>query len=127
MTDKQPKNSNWYFKKKLKYLSNVGIILVVTILVFSIVTYYDAELANNLNDIFATFLSSIIGILIALITFLAFYVQYIANARISSQFEKQQDNDHFYKMLELHKENINEFKIKSFSSRETIIRNPYGS
>lgn len=80
------------------------------------------ELGSFSNGI----LSPIVGIAATLLTFLAFYVQYLANLEIQKQFQIQQLESQFYEMLRLHKENINEMKITGYDSLETTISSTQG-
>lgn len=66
---------------------------------------------NELGDSIGGILNPIVGLLASILTFLAFYMQKIANDEIKDQlFESQ-----FYEMLQLHKENVNEIEIKAKS------------
>ncbi|MDD1538309.1 putative phage abortive infection protein [Riemerella anatipestifer] len=57
-----------------------------------------------------------IALLACIITFLAFYIQYLANQDIKNQFKVQQFDSLFYEMLKLHKENVNEIELEKSSS-----------
>ncbi|HAY3535185.1 putative phage abortive infection protein [Elizabethkingia meningoseptica] len=67
--------------------------------------------ANEFGDYFGGIMNPLIGITAAFITFLAFYIQYVANKQITNQFKIQQFESQFYEMLRLHKENVNEIQI----------------
>lgn len=47
-------------------------------------------------------------------TFLAFYMQKLANDDIKNQFKIQQFESQFYEMLHLHRENLNEMNIEGY-------------
>lgn len=66
---------------------------------------------NEFGDYFGGVLNPLIGITAAFITFLAFYIQFVANRKITSQFKIQQFESQFYEMIRLHKENVNELEI----------------
>ena len=66
---------------------------------------------NEFGDYFGGIMNPLIGITAAFITFLAFYIQYVANKQIANQFKIQQFESQFYEMLRLHKENVNEIQI----------------
>ncbi|SIO33385.1 Putative phage abortive infection protein [Chryseobacterium scophthalmum] len=68
--------------------------------------------ANEFGDYFGGIMNPIIGLSAAFITFLAFYIQFVANKQITNQFKVQQFESHFYEMLRLHKENVNEIQIE---------------
>ena len=55
-----------------------------------------------------------VAIAAAILTFLAFWVQFKANQEVQKQFKIQQFESQFYEMLRLHKENINEMRITGY-------------
>jgi hypothetical protein len=67
--------------------------------------------ANEFGDYFGGVMNPLIGLTAAFITFLAFYIQFVANKQITNQFKIQQFESQFYEMLRLHKENVNEIQI----------------
>ncbi|WP_179321183.1 putative phage abortive infection protein [Winogradskyella helgolandensis] len=75
---------------------------------------YDFKNLGPIGDLVGGFLNPIIGVVAALLTFLAFYIQYLANLQVQEQFKIQQFESQFYKMLDLHKDNINEMKVTFF-------------
>lgn len=92
---------------------------------------------NEFGDYFGGVMNPLIGITAAFITFLAFYIQYVANKKITNQFKIQQFESQFYEMIRLHKENVNEIEInqielkkryndtgimKGYSPESTIVR-----
>ena len=99
------------------YLFLGVIILILIILLFGIFYKDISSKGISLGDI-GSILSGTIGtmvaILVAVFTFLAFYVQYDANKKIQEQFRVQQFEDVFYTMLDLHKSNISEMNISFF-------------
>lgn len=118
-----------------KYLGKgywfLGIFIFVLLIFFAfgifIILNFDSDklnrtLFNGAISFTVGAIGGIVSIILALFTFLAFYVQYDANKKIQEQFNSQTANEHFYKMLELHKENINEFRIKSHTSLVAITK-----
>ncbi len=75
---------------------------------------YNFQNLGVLGDTVGGFLNPIIAIAAALLTFLAFYVQYQVNEQVKKQIHTQQTTDHFYKMLDLHIRNVEAFKIDSY-------------
>jgi len=83
---------------------------------------------SNFNFLIGGFLSPLIAIAAALLTFLAFYIQFKANLIVQEQFitqqkqfeiqqkqlKLQQFESQFFEMVKLHKENINEMKITGY-------------
>lgn len=67
---------------------------------------------NEIGDTIGGVLSPIIGLLAAILTFLAFYMQKVANDDIRAQFKIQQFESQFFEMLNLHKQNVDELEIK---------------
>ncbi|GAL74319.1 signal transduction histidine kinase [Nonlabens ulvanivorans] len=106
----------------------IGIIILVVFIICLIVllslgfaslfTNSDTSTDNDTLSWMSGALGGLISIVLALFTFLAFYVQYLANQKIQNQFREQQANEHFHKMLELHKSNIDEFSIKSHDKED---------
>jgi hypothetical protein len=75
---------------------------------------YNFEKYGEIARSFGGYLGPFIALIATLLTFMAFYIQYLANERISDQFEKQQANNHFYKMLDIHIKNVESLEMKSF-------------
>lgn len=69
---------------------------------------------GTIGDAVGGILNPIIAIGAALLTFLAFYIQYQANEEVRKQFKIQQFESQFYEMIRLHKENVNEMKIVGY-------------
>lgn len=69
--------------------------------------------ANELGDALGGTMGPFIAIAGVIFTFLAFYIQKIANDEIKEQFKKQQFEAQFYEMLKLHKENVNELELSA--------------
>jgi hypothetical protein len=69
-------------------------------------------LPNEIGDSIGGILNPIIGLIASILTFLAFYMQKVANDEIRIQFKKQQFETQFYEMLRLHKDNVNEIEVK---------------
>ncbi len=76
--------------------------------------------ANEFGDYFGGIMNPLIGLTAAFITFLAFFIQFLANRQITSQFQIQQFESQFYEMLKLHKENVNEIEI---TVKNTVVNN----
>ncbi|EDP97841.1 putative phage abortive infection protein [Kordia algicida OT-1] len=77
-------------------------------------SWYDYSTLGSVGDTVGGLLNPIVGIAAALLTFLAFYIQYIANQQVQKQFRIQQFESQFYEMLRLHKENVNEMKVMGY-------------
>lgn len=69
---------------------------------------------GTIGDAVGGILNPVIAIGAALLTFLAFYIQYQANEEVRIQFKIQQFENQFFEMLRLHKENINEMRITGY-------------
>lgn len=77
---------------------------------------------NEYGDYFGGVMNPLIGLTAAFITFLAFYIQFVANRKITHQFKIQQFESQFYEMIRLHKENVNEMEITQ-NEMERIVSN----
>jgi len=89
--------SPYYFTKK-----EIG-----EVLVFDATTGWTGDTLGGIMNPF-------IALAGAVLTFIAFYIQKIANDDIKNQFKIQQFESQFYEMLRLHKENINEMRINGY-------------
>ena len=116
-----------------KIIINIGIFFSVILFFYSIIYIYNYYSLNDIlwyipndrdtnnekldpnevGDSIAGILNPIIGLLASVLTFLAFYMQKVANEEIKDQFKIQQFENQFYEMLRLHKENVNEIEIKT--------------
>lgn len=129
-------------KKCEKWIVKIGMILSISLFLYCIIyiyTYYSNNnilwyvpdsfkkgmkgenislSPNEVGDSIGGILSPIVGLLASILTFIAFYIQKIANNEIKDQFKIQQFENQFYEMLRLHKENVNEIEIKTNSGKE---------
>ena len=95
----------------------------------NIIPDIDFSQGGELGKAIGGLMTPFIAIAAALLTFIAFLVQYQANLRIQTQFRIQQVSNNFFEMLRLHKENINEMEIVGYDYTEEklpakIILNP---
>lgn len=78
---------------------------------------------GTLGDAIGGITNPIIAIGAAILTFAAFYIQYIANKQVQDQFKVQQFESQFYEMLRLHRANIDEMEIgSSVNRRKSFVR-----
>lgn len=83
-------------------------------------TGLDSE-TGTIGDTFGGTLGPIIGLIAAILTFMAFYVQYEANQQQQKDLKLERFENKFFEMLRLHKENVNEMVIEGYDYR-TIVR-----
>ncbi|MCJ8154075.1 putative phage abortive infection protein [Chryseobacterium sp. SSA4.19] len=76
---------------------------------------------NIVGDTYGGTMGPFIAIGGVIFTFLAFYMQKVANDDIKEQFKIQQFESQFYEMLRLHKENVNEIEVtqKKYKNRHS--------
>lgn len=111
-----------YLGKGTEYLYFfIALILMVIITLFIGLFYKDVSI-GDIGAILSGTIGTLVALLVAIFTFLAFYVQYDANKKIQSQFKYQQSGDQFYTMLNLHNKNVEEFRINSFQSTVKLVR-----
>lgn len=67
---------------------------------------------GQIGDTIGGIMNPFISIASVIVTGLAFYAQYEANASVRKQFEIQKFEAQFYERLRLHKENVNEMEIE---------------
>jgi hypothetical protein len=104
------------FSKKLSFLYLFFGIIGFAMIMLPMVFYNSDKIDSigTIGDAVGGILNPIIAIGAALLTFLAFYIQYQANEEVRKQFKIQQFESQFYEMIRLHKENVNEMKIVGY-------------
>lgn len=108
-----------YLGKGLEYLYYaIACIVIIIVFIFIGLAFKEYTIAD-VGTIISASVGTAVALLVAIFTFLAFYVQYDANKKIQKQFEVQQFESQFYKMLDLHKSNIDEFYINYIDSKIT--------
>lgn len=116
-----------YLKRVNKnYIITPLIVISVILIVVSFLTpyfYTDTDIGNSIEfdaetgqtgDTIGGIMNPFIALAGAVLTFIAFYIQKIANDDIKNQFKIQQFESQFYEMIHLHKENVNELSINDF-------------
>jgi hypothetical protein len=109
--------------------SIISIIVIPLLLTQRAVSLFDFTKTGEIGDTIGGITAPFIGIIGAILTFLAFYVQYKANEQQRTQFEDElekrdlekieQDKtwqierfeNKFYQLLSLHRDNVNEMQI----------------
>jgi hypothetical protein len=128
-------------EKRAKYLliCGLGIILLAAIFIAFlplIITQYtwfplDVYKPNEIGDTLGGIMGPAVALVGVLVTFLAFWAQYVANLQQKQQFldsleiqeqdkKEQQFESQFFEMLRLHKENVDELKINSLSDNSVV-------
>lgn len=105
-----------YLGKGTEYLYFFIVLILMVIMFLSFGLFYKDVSIGEIGAILSGTIGTLVALLVAIFTFLAFYVQYDANKKIQSQFKYQQASDQFYTMLNLHNNNVREFRINSFQS-----------
>lgn len=128
------KKSIYETKEKLKELSpTIKFLLLVSVILVilsfwmpffltknAFIEEFDFSKTGNIGDTFGGILNPFIAMAAVIVTGLAFYMQYQANKQVQDQFKLQQFESQFYKMLELHKENVNEMEIEGYEYRKKL-------
>ncbi|MGH1386700.1 putative phage abortive infection protein [Kordia sp.] len=86
--------------------------LILLLPIFS--SWYNYSTLGSIGDTVGGLLNPIVGIAAALLTFMAFYVQYLANQKVQRQLRMQQFESQFYEKVRLHKENVNEISLHGY-------------
>ena len=97
-----------------------SILLIVSFFAPNVLSVYPLELpqSSNLATTMNGFMSPFIAIAAAILTFMAFWVQYTANANIHEENKKQQDERQFYEMLKIHRDNVDKLEFVHLESEE---------
>ena len=95
---------------------SVLILLIASFFAPNFITPYSLEhqLSSNLATTVNGLMSPLIAIAAAILTFMAFWVQYNANQRIVNENKKQQIERQFYEMLKIHNDNVKTFYAKTY-------------
>ncbi len=89
--------------------------------VYPLELHQSSNLATTVNGLMNPF----IAIAAAIMTFMAFWVQYTANAKIHEENKKQQDERQFYEMLKIHRDNVDKLEFVHLESEEEANYNEY--
>src|SRR5690606_35624752 len=71
---------------------------------------------GDIGDFIGGYFGFLIGVIGALLTFLAFYIQYKANKDVQKQFRLQQFETQFHKMIEVYLNNKDKFSIIGYKN-----------
>lgn len=71
---------------------------------------------GDIGDFIGGYFGFLIGVIGALLTFLAFYIQYKANKAVQKQFRLQQFEIQFHKMIDVHLNNKDKFSIVGYKN-----------
>jgi hypothetical protein len=119
---------NYFKREKKNYFIPLFIVIGAVLIIVSFVSPYyftntkigDPIIFSSTTGYTGDTLGGIMNPFIAIagvaFTFLAFYMQKLANDDIKNQFKIQQFENQFFEMLRLHKENVNEMKITGYDS-----------
>jgi hypothetical protein len=124
-------NNKW-LKKNYGYLILLGLAFILLVFsFFAPAIFVQAAISKDLDftqtgtigDTIGGIMNPFIAIAAAILTFLAFFIQYRANQDIRNQFKIQKFESQFYEMLRLHKENVNEMKITGYGISKEKTKN----
>jgi hypothetical protein len=131
-----------YFKRVNKnYLITLLIVISVVLIIVSFLSpfYFTGNLIGDpivfdektgqTGDTLGGIMNPFIALAGAVLTFIAFYIQKIANDDIKNQFKIQQFESQFFEMLRLHRANIDEIKIVGYEmiTSTSILKGTNGS
>lgn len=75
---------------------------------------------GEIGDSIGGITGPIVGLIAAILTFWAFWVQYRANQQQRHDLAIERFENKYYEMIRLHKENVNEMKITGYTSLKSI-------
>lgn len=110
-------NDNRYRNQSIASFTLMVMILgifIVLITLFLVEDKFKDVAYSNFGSFINGITAPIIGVIVGLLTFLAFKMQVDANRQVQKQFELQQFESQFYELLRLHKENVNEMVIQGY-------------
>lgn len=85
-------------------------------------TIISGKSSAETGDTIGGIMNPFVAIAAAILTFLAFWVQFKANQEVQKQFKIQQFESQFYEMLRLYRANVEEMKIKNINGRKCFAR-----
>lgn len=124
-------NEGKYYRIVLWILEGLATIGFIYLVIYFISAYSNYEILKNVpndfkrggdnnylnpneqGDTLGGILNPIIGIVAILVTYLAFFIQFLANKQVQNQFKVQQFESQFYEMLRIHKDNVNEMHLST--------------
>lgn len=116
-------------KKLLQSSLIPGILLLFALVSPLLFTQCDALgiSTSNIGDVYngVNIMTPFIAIAAAVLTFMAFWVQYTANDRIQEENKKQQDERQFYEMLKIHRDNVDKLEFVHLESEEEANYNEF--
>lgn len=101
-------------QKSIKEYLSFFLSIQNTLLTSNSSSYLNSEINYGLNGDAFGVINPFIAFLAAILTFIAFLTQYMANRRMVQDNKKQQIERQFYEMLRIHQENIQNFHILTF-------------
>lgn len=100
-----------YLGKGTRYLVYTIILILFVLIIFFNAILNKNTTTENLVSILGNTLGVFVALLIAVFTFLAFYVQYDANKKIQNQFIKQNQDTLFFRLFDAFKERTINYSI----------------
>jgi hypothetical protein len=103
----------------LLFIIFIGISLIALIYLpkffisYDIFNIFNNKSINNPGSEIGGVTAPIVGFIIAIVTYLAFYTQVRANRKVTNDLKIGRIESKFYQMLELHRENVSNFKFIS--------------
>jgi len=121
-------------RKSVLFITIVFLLITTTLLFFIGPEFIQSRYYNqaiddkgSIGDAFGGTLSPIIAWIAAILTFLAFYIQYESNKKQRKQFKKQAEDtaierfeSRFFEMIRLHRENVEELNIQNIIKGRTV-------
>lgn len=114
--DSLKKRPDKFLSLGIEYLL-IGVVILIILIIISGFAFLNRNVdLGDIGSFFSGTLGVIVALLVAVFTYLAFYYQYLANQKIQEQFKTQQFESQFYKMLDLHKFNVEEIRIPYYDT-----------
>lgn len=107
------KNPRFFITLSVILLLLVFFILPGLITKVSTLISFDED-TGVIGDTIGGITGPVIGLLVGILTFFAFWIQYRANEAQKSDLAKERFENKFFELLRLHKENINEMSITGY-------------
>jgi hypothetical protein len=128
----KPNDKKWWqakFFKILFYLIIVALGIYLAYYLFIALPLYMVKFGKDnkfgiptgvIGDTIAGTLGTVIAFIAAILTFLAFYIQYKANEQQKIDLQLERFENKFFELLKLHKENLSEMAIDGYDVSVTL-------
>lgn len=109
---------NGLFWKSLSIFLAFALVVCFFPFLFTQFSVIDFTETGQIGDTIGGIIGPFIAIAAAILTFLAFWVQFVANEQLRKDIKLDHFENRFYKMLDIHVQNVNNLQFKETTGRQ---------